>query len=173
QNAITLASRLLADFGLEGLHQADIDELRKVPGIGMAKASQLIAVFELTRRAQKPDNPSIQDAADVFTYCKPIIGHLRQEHLLALFLDVRNKVLGHEMIAKGTLDSCLAHPREIFRPAIQKSAKSVIIAHNHPSGDPTPSEEDQQLTRAIAKAGELIGIPLLDHIIIGETWERA
>lgn len=123
-------------------------------------------VLKKTRR-RPATGPSFSGAPDVFKYLKEALRDGQQEAFLALLLDVKNRVIRTEMIGLGTLDATIVHPREVFRPAIQASAAGVIAVHNHPSGDPEPSDEDLELTRRLAEAGRLVGIPLLDHIIVG------
>jgi DNA repair protein RadC len=135
ENVLGQASRLLSQYGLDGLSRASVAALRTSEGLGVAKASQIVAAFELARRLSHRPLPKICSAAEAALYCMPLIGHLEQEHFLVVWLDVRNQVLGHEVITKGLVDSSLVHPREVFRGALKANASSVIVAHNHPSGD--------------------------------------
>lgn len=172
KSALELARELIVHFGgLRGIASATVHQLAQMSGIGLAKAAQISAAVEFGRRvalAGMGDLPQIRSPEDVYSL---LIGRLqgeKREHLLALILDVKNRVLKTETISIGTLDSSLVHPREVYRVAIREGAANIIIAHNHPSGDPTPSPEDIQITRRLWEAGTLIGIDLLDHVIVGD-----
>lgn len=171
ENAVQLGQRLLQDFGgLSGLHQAAFVEVCKQHGIGAAKAAQIKAAIELGRRmaAQSlEDRPAIhspKDAADLVQY---EMSALPQEHLWVILTDTRNRVLRIEKMYKGSLNSSTVRVGELFRAAIQHNAASILIVHNHPSGDPAPSPEDVSLTRAVVEAGKLLDISVLDHLVIG------
>ncbi|EEG78374.1 RadC family protein [Dethiobacter alkaliphilus] len=153
---------------LKQLSHATEKELLRVPGLGPRKAKQLKAVFDLSKALLEPDDTSItiQSPADVFENFKYLALH-EEEYLVALFLNTKNKILQHTTISKGTLNTSLIHPREVFAPAIRIKCASVVILHNHPSGDPTPSREDIDITKRLKEAGKIIGIELLDHIVIG------
>ncbi len=167
ESATGLGARLAQAYGIRGLSRCDPRELRKVPGIGTAKACQVVAAFELARRAARERVPArIRSAKDAIRYCAPLLAHLEQEHFLVLSLDAKRGVRGHDLITRGLADSASVHPREVFRAAIRSNASAIIVAHNHPSGDPTPSAEDRETTRALAQAGDVLGIPLLDHLVI-------
>ena len=174
ENAVELGARLLKKYDLHKISTATLKELCSLKGIGIAKACQLLAAFELQRRVpQEKERKKISDGDDAYAYCKPLLAHLEQEHFLVVFLDTKNNVLGHEFITKGLVNSSLVHPREVFRYAIRNNANAVIVAHNHPSGDCTPSDEDTTVTRVLTEAGELIGISVLDHIIVSrQGYER-
>jgi DNA repair protein RadC len=169
-NAVDLAHQLLDRFkSLNGLSRCNVAELAVIKGIGPAKAVQLAAAFGLAARTaqeniahQRVDTPQI-----VCDLLGPDLRLLRKESLRILLLDTRYQLIRQEEISLGTMNESLAHPREIFRPALVHSAYAVIVAHNHPSGDPTPSEADHRLTRRLAEAASLLQITLLDHIIIG------
>lgn len=172
-SAIQLAHLLFARFGsLKALAGASIEELSAVSGVGLAKACQLKAAFELGKRlatsvdAPRPVISSPQDAANLLM---EEMRHLREEHFRALLLDTRHQVMRQQEISVGSLNASLVHPREVFRAAIAASASALVLAHNHPSGDPAPSKEDLALTQRLAQAGELMGIPVLDHLIIGDN----
>ena len=165
------AQRLLQKFnGLKGIAAASVEELSQVKGIGPAKACQLIAAFELAGRVDGRDTagkPLIKTPEDVFGI---VVGRLKgknKEHFLAIMLDTKSRLIKVAEVSVGSLDSSLVHPREAFREAISSCAASVIFAHNHPSGDTAPSEDDIRLTRRLAQAGEIIGVDVLDHVIIG------
>lgn len=172
ESSIDLAKRLLSMFGdLRGLAQASHQELIKVKGIGPVKAIELHAAFEMGRRIQQNfhyERPTIRYPRDVATLLMPEMSQLTQEHFICLFLNTKNHVTGKETIFVGSLDASIVHPREVFKEAIRRSSASVICVHNHPSGDPTPSREDIAVTKTLQEAGELIGITVLDHVIIGD-----
>ena len=170
-NALDLARRVLGQFeGLRRLTRASWREITRVRGVGPAKAARIQAALALGRRAQ----PSLSDRAGPYLAARDVFDRLgarlavkEQESFYALLLDSKNRLIREERISTGTLTASLVHPREVFRSAIRESAASVIVAHNHPSGDPSPSAEDLEVTARLRSAGELIGIPLLDHVIIG------
>ncbi|UFJ39056.1 DNA repair protein RadC [Brevibacillus humidisoli] len=167
-----LAQRILSAFGsLYGIAQASHQELVKIKGIGPVKAVELHAAFELGRRLAKSDRKEgtpIRLPRDVAQLMMPEMRHLTQEHFVCLYLNTKNQVISKQTIFVGSLDVSIVHPREVFREAIRRSSASVICLHNHPSGDPTPSREDIAVTRTLREVGELIGITLLDHVIIGD-----
>ncbi len=171
ENAVQLGHRLLITFnGLSGIHQADFVDICKVKGVGKAKAAQIKAAIELGNRLRQlspEERPTIQSPADAAELVRYELGALAQEHLRVILLDTRNKVISIENIYIGSLNSSTVRIGEIFRPAIQRNAASILVVHNHPSGDPTPSPEDVSLTRAIVQAGKLLDIELLDHLVIG------
>lgn len=172
ETAYELAQRLLATFGdLRELAQASHAELTGLKGIGHVKAIELHAAFELGRRLimrPRHSRTSIRLPRDVAELMMPELAHLAQEHFVCLFLNTKNHVIGKQTIFVGSLDSSIVHPREVFKEAIRRSSAAVICLHNHPSGDPTPSREDIAITRTLREAGELVGISLLDHVIIGD-----
>ncbi|MBR1760444.1 MAG: DNA repair protein RadC [Schwartzia sp.] len=171
-SVLHLAEEVLAkyrDKGLVSIMNVSPQEIATVHGVGLAKAATIVAAVELGRRlsakaAQQLEK--IEGPEDVARYASPILRFEQKEHFLVLLLDVRNRVLAMPTISVGSLTASVAHPREIFREAIRYSAANMILIHNHPSGDPTPSREDMQLTRQMMKAGEIMGIPVLDHVII-------
>lgn len=170
--AVQLAQHLITSLGsLRAIASAKPVELAQVKGIGIAKAAQLLAAVELGRRIaleQMGEQPAITRPDDVYALLHAQLRDEKQEQVLLLLLNTRNRVIHRATITKGTLDSSLLHPREVFREAIRHSASSIILAHNHPSGDPTPSADDIQITRQIHRAGQVVGIDLLDHVIIGD-----
>ncbi|NGQ94311.1 JAB domain-containing protein [Brevibacillus sp. SYP-B805] len=172
ETAFQLAQRLLATFqDLRGLAQASHEELIGLRGIGPVKAAELQAAFELGRRLSgmtRSKPRSIRLPQDVAEIMLPEMSHLTQEHFVCLFLNTKNHIIGKQTIFVGSLDSSIVHPREVFKEAIKRSSAAVICLHNHPSGDPTPSREDIQVTQTLRQAGEIVGIPLLDHVIIGD-----
>jgi DNA repair protein RadC len=172
ESVLELSSRLTSK-GLNNLNFLSLNELKNIKGIGTAKASQILSIFELNKRISFTTNQSnpIKSPKDVFNYCSPKLSNLDRECFMILHLDTRNKVIRDEVISLGTLNSSLVHPREVFKSAIKESANSVILVHNHPSGDTEPSEEDQDVTKKLTEAGELLNIKVLDHVIIGKnTW---
>jgi DNA repair protein RadC len=171
ENAVQLGRRLLTAFGgLAGLHRASLEEVCAQRGIGMAKAAQIKAAIELGRRLvneapeEKPAIHAPKDAADLVMY---EMMAFTQENLWVILTDTRNRVLSIEKIYKGSLNSSMVRIGELFKAAIQRSAASLLIVHNHPSGDPAPSPEDVALTRAAIQAGKLLDIEVLDHLVIG------
>ena len=172
RSALALADQLLAYFGsLRELREARCEELQAVEGIGLAKAAQILAAIELGRRVQASVKvPTVvrfpQDAAD---YMMEHLRYLDREVMRLIILDTKNQVIASPTVSVGTLNSSMVHPREIFKECIRRSAASLIVAHNHPSGDPSPSTEDIQVTKRLQRAGEILGIDVLDHIIIGDN----
>lgn len=172
ESVMVIAQRLLSRFGsLRGIADSSIEELSEVNGIGLAKATQLKAAFELGRRldgASCEDRKAVRGPKDVIDLLEGKLKGKKREHFLTLLLDTRNRLLRVATISMGSLDSSIVHPREVFKEAITASAASVIFVHNHPSGDPEPSQDDIELTRRLIEAGRIIGIDVLDHIIVGE-----
>ncbi len=171
-SAIGLAEHLLARFdNIRGVAGATIEEMSEVHGIGPAKAAQIKAAIEFGRRliaASPEERPKIRSPRDVYNLLGPTLRDEKREHFQALLLDTKNGVMRTKTISVGDLSSSIVHPREVFVEAIRHGAASLIVAHNHPSGDPAPSPEDIAVTRRLAEAGELLGIELLDHIILGD-----
>ena len=172
ENALRLAERLLHRFGdLTGLARASLPELQEVHGVGPAKAVEIKAALELGRRltAQTPEErPRITCPSDAANLLMSEMSLLEQEHLRVLLLNTRNEVLRIHTAYIGSLNTSVVRIAELFRPAIRDNAAYIIVVHNHPSGDPSPSPEDIRVTREIAKAGKLLGIELLDHVVIGQ-----
>ena len=170
ENVIRLAQRLLTTYnGLAGLAQAPFSELVTIKGLGQAKTTQLKAAFELGRRllvAAPHERPMVKSPADAANLLMLEMGPFEQEHLRAVILDSKNQVLNVHTIYIGSLNTAVVRVGELFREAIRINAAAVIVAHNHPSGDPTPSAEDVHVTRQIVEAGKLLGIDVLDHLVI-------
>ncbi len=173
ENAVEVGQRLLQECGgLHGLHRASFPELCALRGLGQAKAAQIKAAIELGKRLRNEDpdaRPTIHSPADAAALVEYEMAALVQEHLRVIVLDTRNRVLSVEKQYVGSLNASTVRVGELFRPAIQRSAASIILAHNHPSGDPSPSPEDVNLTRSAVQAGKLLDIEVLDHIIIGRN----
>lgn len=169
KNVIDLSKELLEKYNLPALAKSDVIELKKILGISDAKACQIIACFELGRRLltyeSKPPIKTAQDIADLFM---PELQYLKKENLKGVYLDGKNRVIWDETISIGSLNANIVHPREVFKVALAKSASAIILVHNHPSGDPTPSSDDLELTKKMIDAGKLMDIEVLDHIIIGD-----
>ncbi len=170
RNVIDMSNELISQYGLIKLSGLSISELMKIKGIKQAKACQLVALFELSKRCNqaKAGISSIKSAKDVYELLRERYSSYNQEVFCAIHLNSKNKILKEEVITKGILDASPVHPREVFRGAIKECAKSIIIVHNHPSGDPSPSREDLMVTESLINAGELLSMPLLDHVIIGK-----
>ena len=173
ENVLSMAQRILANFGgLGGLARADFSQLAAERGLGPAKTAQILAALELGRRlmAESPEERwQIRAPSDAAHILMPVIGHQEQEHFVVLYLDTRNRVTDRETLYKGSLNTSLVRTAEVFRGAVRRNCAAVIVAHNHPSGDPNPSPEDVALTRRLVDAGKLLEIPVLDHVIIGEN----
>lgn len=172
ESVMVTAQRLLSQFGsLKGTASASIEELSQVRGIGTAKAAQIKAAFELANRLEGyPESgkqPPVRTPEEVASLVRGRLRGKKKEYFLALLLDTRGQLIKTSEISVGSLDSSIVHPREVFKAAMTASAASVIFVHNHPSGDPAPSEDDIKLTERLVQAGEIVGIDVLDHIIIG------
>jgi DNA repair protein RadC len=172
-NALELANAVLAAVGgLHGLVRASVDDLRRVPGIGQARASQIVAAIEAGRRTLvrgRRERPQILSSRDVAELLVPQFGSRPVEQFGVVLLDTKHRVLRTSLLSVGTLDASIVHPREVFREAASGGAAAIIVFHNHPSGDPKPSPEDITLTRRLIRAGEMMGIDVLDHVIIAEN----
>jgi len=169
--AVDLGRELLERFeSLAGIEQAGIKEICNVEGIGPAKATEIKAAIELGRRYQKPNlaGASFCSSHDVAAYYRPRMKDLKQEVFRCALLDTKNKIIREEVVSVGSLSASIVHPRDTFKAAIRESAAAVIFIHNHPSGDTRPSQEDILLTKRLIQAGDVLGIQVLDHIIIGD-----
>lgn len=172
ESVLQLAQRLIKEFeGLRMLKDATLEELTQIKGIGEAKAIQILAAVELGRRINNLTNEerySIRSPEDGANYVMEEMRFLNQEHFVCLYLNTKNQVIHKQTVFIGSLNASIVHPREVFREAFRRSAASIICIHNHPSGDPTPSREDIEVTRRLKECGRMIGIEILDHIIIGD-----
>jgi DNA repair protein RadC len=172
ETAVGLAQRILKETsGLRGLAEKNQDELTQIKGIGPAKVAQIKGALELGKRlyeAKRRENKTIRTPEDAAQFVMAEMRYLDREQLRVLCLDSKNHVIANSAISVGTANASLAHPRECFKEAVRRSAVAVIFVHNHPSGDPTPSSEDVQLTKQLKSAADVLGIDLLDHIIIGD-----
>ncbi|WP_079480871.1 RadC family protein [Halobacillus salinus] len=172
ESVTDLAQRVLIHFeGLLLLKGATIEELTSIRGIGTAKAVQILAAIEMGRRMQqmKPvERYMIRSPEDGADFVMEEMRDLKQEHFICLFLNTKNQVLHRQTVFIGSLNASIVHPREVFKEAVKRSAASIICAHNHPSGDPSPSQEDIQVTRRLQECGKMIGIEVLDHLVIGD-----
>ena len=171
-SAIGLAEKVLTHTGgLPGLCEISAEDLIDLPGIGPKKAATIICAMELGRRASTPGGKTrrkINTPSDMADFFMENMRHLKKEHFKVLLLNVRLEVMGLETVSIGDLAGAPVHPRETFEPAIRKGAAAVCFAHNHPSGDPEPSEDDIKVTRRLMECGDILGIRVLDHIIIGD-----
>ncbi len=172
ESALALATRLISRYGgLPGLARASFTELRAEKGLGPAKTAQLKAALELGRRMlliAPEDRFVVRSPADVAQLLMAEMSHLEQEHFRVLYLDTRNRLLGSETVYVGSLNASHIRVSEVFREAVKRNCASIIVVHNHPSGDPTPSPEDVEVTRQLVAAGNLLDIEVLDHLIIGQ-----
>jgi DNA repair protein RadC len=172
ENAVDVGQRLLQKYkGILGLRRAPVEDLVSEHGIGQAKAAQIKAAIELGQRLslESPEErPVINSPADAAALVKYEMAGLEQEHLRVFLLDTRNRVLDIVEIYKGSVSSSQVHVGELFKPAIRRNASAIILAHNHPSGDPTPSPDDVAVTRAVIQAGKLLDVDVLDHLVIGQ-----
>jgi DNA repair protein RadC len=171
ENVVRLAERLLVRFGgLTGVARAGFPELTGVRGLGEAKAAQLQAASELGRRlvaASPEERPQIRSPEDAASLVMVEMGLLRQEQLRTILLDTKNRVLAIPTVYMGSLNTSVMRPAEVFREGVTRNCAALILVHNHPSGDPTPSPEDVLLTQRVVQAGELLDIEVLDHLVIG------
>lgn len=172
ESAVTLAQRILKQAGgLKHIPEMSVAEMTKIKGIGEAKALQIHAGIELGRRLSQltyGERPVIRSPRDAAALLMEELRYLQKEHFVVLFLNTKNHVIAKETLSMGSLNASIVHPREVYRSAVKRGSASIICAHNHPSGDPTPSREDLGLTHRLIEAGNIIGIDLLDHLIIGD-----
>jgi DNA repair protein RadC len=182
RGALVLGQDVLATAGgVQGLARLGIDELTRVSGVGVPRAARLLAAVELGRRVLAPEHGQrlqLRKPTDAAHYLMARYGGHRVERVGVMLLDLKRRVIRTTILSVGSLDNSLAHPREIFREAVIGSAASVVVFHNHPSGDPAPSANDRQITHRLTEAGEVMGIHVMDHIILGDGayfsfWEEA
>ncbi len=168
-NVVELSNKIIKKFSGDGLNKANTKELKNTFGLGSAKACEIVACFELGRRLlQNKQSALILEPKDVWSELKDIRDH-KKEHFVTFFLDARNQEIKREIISIGSLNANLVHPREVFEPAIRHLAAQIIIAHNHPSGDTDPSEEDLGITKRLVEASKILGIDILDHVIVAKA----
>jgi DNA repair protein RadC len=173
KSVMNIAQEVLAKFGnVKAISKATIEELSQIKGIGLAKAAQIKACFELGRRGDLDPEQKDFDIKNPEAVVKAIRASIKdkaKEHFKLILLNPRNKIIGISTISIGSLNASLVHPREVFKDAITHSAASVVLAHNHPSGDPEPSEDDLTITKRLIEAGKILGIEVMDHIIIAKN----
>lgn len=171
ENIISLSSRIIHNIGgLNGIMESTLEDFINIDGIGKAKAAKLMAAIELSKRFKSfrdGDNYKICNSRDAAMLVMEEMKSLKQENLVVIMLNTKNVVIGVKRAFVGSLNSSIVHPREVFNDAIKKSSASIIVCHNHPSGDPSPSDEDIKVTYRLSKCGEILGIQLIDHLIIG------
>jgi DNA repair protein RadC len=172
KSALELADDLIKQAnGIQGLNGLEYENLIRINGIKSAKASEICAISELSRRMafyQSTNVDIVDQPQRLVQWLKKEMGSLKQEHFLVVFLNTKNHIIGYRPLFIGGLDRSIVHPREVFKHAINHSAARIVVVHNHPSGDVTPSENDWNVTQVLEEAGQTMGIPLLDHIIISE-----
>ena len=174
-SVLELAQKLLTSCGDDGIlniHHLTLDKLKSIHGIGKVKAVQILCISELSKRLSKANAKEklvFSDPQTIAMYYMEELRHQKQEHMKLLMLNTKSRLIGETNISKGTVNAAVVSPRELFIEALEKDAVSIILVHNHPSGDPTPSNSDLLLTKRVKDAGGLIGIELLDHIIIGNN----
>ncbi|MBW2998348.1 DNA repair protein RadC [Candidatus Woesearchaeota archaeon] len=176
QNVLELSNYLMARYGFEKMNNCSIYELMKVKGIGEAKAIQILALFELFKRFNRQKrkiNTRIKTPKDVYDYFVDYLKNKKKEFFYVLLLNSKNDIIRHKLISIGTLNQSLIHPREVFKTAMKNSANSIILVHNHPSGDVEPSKEDIEVTNKFVEIGKLVNINVLDHVIIGDEYFRS
>ncbi len=167
KNVIEVARTVLATFPARSLLEARVEDLKKIQGVGVVRALEIIACLELGKRLLKDKKSTlILSPETVWKELKDIVSH-KKEHFVIFYLDARQQEIKREIISVGILNASLVHPREVFEPAVKATAAQVIVAHNHPSGDTQPSDEDVALTKQLAAAGSILGIEVLDHVIVG------
>lgn len=167
-NVLELSKKILKVVEKAGIKNITLDNLLEIKGLGKAKASQVFALFELGKRLNTQDKTEILSAQDVWKLSADIC-ESKKEHFVAFYLDTQNNLIERQIISIGTLNSSLVHPREVFEPAIALHSASIIIAHNHPSQDITPSTEDKKITERLIESGKILGIEVIDHIILSKS----
>lgn len=175
ENVIDMSNRLISKYGLDKLSSCSINELKQIKGIGEAKALQIKAIFELSKRvkAGKICETVVNCSSDIAKYYMEKLGDKKKEYFVAVFLDSKNKIICDKVISIGTLNASLVHPREVFKEAMKVSANSIILVHNHPSGDCEPSREDVLITKRLLEIGDIAGIRISDHIVVSHnSWSK-
>ncbi|MFA5773395.1 MAG: DNA repair protein RadC [Candidatus Paceibacterota bacterium] len=167
-NVLELSKKILVKIKKIGIKKITLKDLLEIKGLGSAKASQITALLELGKRLNTENKPEILSASDVWNFCADI-RTLQRENFVAFYLDTQNCLIERQTISIGTLNASLVHPREVFEPALSFHAASIIIAHNHPSGDLEPSPEDKEVTKRLVEAGKILGINIIDHIILSKS----
>ena len=168
-NVVELSNKILKKFSTAGLSKASIKDLKSTFGLGLVKACEIVACFELGQRLlQNKQSTLLLTPEDIWKELKDIRSN-KKEHFIVFFLDSRNQEIKREVISIGSLNTNLVHPREVFEPAVRNLAAQIIVAHNHPSGNPEPSEDDLIVTRRLVEAGKIMGIEVIDHIIVTKT----
>ncbi len=171
ENVLNMCSRILSTYNIQQLSRASPTKLQKIHGVGAAKAAEMTAMFELARRLEtftEEDRPRISSPEAAYRLLYPKLREQKKESFIALHLDTKNRLLREETVSVGSLNANIVHPREVFKTAIQESAAAIIVAHNHPSGDPAPSQSDIDITHKLVETGRVVGIELYDHIIVGD-----
>jgi DNA repair protein RadC len=171
ENVINLCQRILSMYNLKQLSQINIARLTEIHGIKESKAAQITACFEIARRLEtfsEESKQKINSPEDVYRRIYPRMREQKKEMFIELCLDTKNQIIKEETISIGSLNANIVHPREVFKMALAESAAHIIVVHNHPSGDPTPSREDIEITKKLAETGKVMGIDVLDHVIIGD-----
>ena len=173
KSAIDIASEMTADGGLykrlAGITR--LNELTNIKGLGQAKAATVLAALEIGRRiasAKSLEKIHLSCPQDVADFLMPRLRYAAKEQFVVILLNSKNKVIGTEVVSEGSLSSSVVHPREVYAPAMLHHAAAIMVAHNHPSGDPKPSFEDEEVTRMLSRSGKVLGIPMIDHVIIGD-----
>ena len=174
ENVVELASKILKRFSANELPNLTFNDLKDHPGLGPAKTCEIVVCFELGKRLLKDKKAEIYlTPKEVWEELKDLRGHKKEhhkkEHFVIFYLDSRNQKIKREIISVGSLNANLVHPREVFEPAVRNLAAQIILAHNHPSGDPEPSEDDLEITKRLVESGKILGIEVIDHIIITKT----
>ena len=164
-NVLQLSKKILKTISEIGKENIVLNDLLKIKGLGKAKASQILAVLELGKRLHSNQNPEVLSAEDIWKLCADI-RESKKEHFIAFYLDTQNRLIERQIISIGTLSASLVHPREVFEPAVRLSTASIIVAHNHPSGEINPSGEDREVTKRLSEVGKLLGISFADHVIV-------
>ena len=169
QNVVELAGKILKRFGKEKLPRLGFEELKNYPGIGPAKACEIVAAFELGRRLLKDKKAALYLTPDDVWQELKDLRELKKEHFVVFYLDSRNQEIKREVISVGSLNVNFVHPREVFEPAVRNVAAQIILAHNHPAGNPEPSDDDFKITKRLVEAGKILGIEVIDHIIVTKS----